>query len=223
VARVDWPRWAPVYQSLLADFAFDPREDERARDELDALLADRLPASLDALRAALEGREAWVVGAAATPADLQAIPPGAPVLVADGAAQVALPLVRPLAVVTDLDGDVGVQVAANAAGVPLVVHAHGDNRPALREHVPRMTGPVLGTTQAEPRGRARNFGGFTDGDRACCLAVHLGAERLALVGFDFGRPAAKPGRDPETKRRKLAWAKRIVEGLGVPVRRVAPR
>lgn len=220
---MDWAEWAPRYRDILADFGFSPQEDERARDELDALLADRLPADLDALRAALAGREAWVVGAAATPADLSAVPEGAPLLVADAAARVALPLLRPLAVVTDLDGDVPIQVAANAAGVPLVVHAHGDNRPALREHVPRLRGPVLGTTQAEPRGRVRCFGGFTDGDRACCLAVHLGATGLALVGFDYDHPARKEGRDPETKRRKLAWAKRIVEGLGVPVRDVPPR
>jgi uncharacterized Rossmann fold enzyme len=50
--------------------------------------------------------------------------------------------------------------------------------------------------------------------------VHLGATGLALVGFDYDRPAAKAGRDPETKRRKLAWARRIVDGLGVPARHV---
>lgn len=215
---MDWPSWAPLYDAILADFGFDRAADEAARDELDALLADRLAADVEALRAPLSGREAWVVGAAAGPGDLARVPPDAPVLVADAAARVALPLLRPLAVVTDLDGDVGVQAAANAAGVPLVVHAHGDNRPALRLHVPRLPGPVLGTTQAEPKGRVRCFGGFTDGDRACCLAVHLGASGLALVGFDYDAPVPKPGQDVARKRRKLAWARRIVDGLGVPVR-----
>jgi uncharacterized Rossmann fold enzyme len=41
---------------------------------------------------------------------------------------------------------------------------------------------------------------------------------LTLAGFDFGAPAAKPGRDASTKARKLAWAKRIIDGLRVPAR-----
>lgn len=215
---MDWTAWAPTYRALVEDFGFDPRADEAARDALDAMLRDRLPVDLDALRAALAGREAWIVGPAAAPPALRRVPAEAPVLVADSAAQVALPVVRPLAIVTDLDGHVGVQVAANAAGVPLFVHAHGDNLPALRAHVPRLAGPVAGTTQAEPRGLVRNWGGFTDGDRACCLAAALGASRLALVGFDYDAPAPKSGQDVARKRRKLAWARRIVEDLGVPVR-----
>ena len=215
---MDWARWEPTYRAIVEDLGLDPAADEAARDELDALLADRLAADLDALRDALRGEEAWVVGAATSPMALRRVPADAPVLVADAAAAMALPVLRPLAIVTDLDGNVGIQVAANAMGVPLVVHAHGDNRPALREHVPRLRGPVAGTTQAAPRGRVRDVGGFTDGDRACCLAAELGARRLALVGFDYESPAPKPGQDPERKRRKLAWAKRIVEGLGVPVR-----
>ncbi|MFA5860490.1 MAG: hypothetical protein WDA16_02220, partial [Candidatus Thermoplasmatota archaeon] len=78
-------------------------------------------------------------------------------------------------------------------------------------------GPVRGSTQAAPTGRVQNWGGFTDGDRACCLAVALGATRLTLAGFDFDEPAPKPGRDPAVKARKLAWARRIIDGLGVPV------
>lgn len=210
--------WRPLYERIAADFRFDPAEDARARDELDELLADKLPVDLDALRTALDGREAWVFGAAARPEDADLAPPDAPVLVADGAASAILPRLRPLAVVTDLDGDVPLQVAVNALGVPLFVHAHGDNRDALRRHAPHLRGPVCGTTQVEPAGRVRAFGGFTDGDRACCIALALGARSLALVGFDYETPRPKEGRDPATKRRKLQWARRIVEGLGVPVR-----
>jgi uncharacterized Rossmann fold enzyme len=103
-------------------------------------------------------------------------------------------------------------------GVPVFLHAHGDNRDAIRKHLPAFRGPLVGTTQARPRGRVHNFGGFTDGDRACCIAVALGATSLALVGFDFDAPLAKAGRDLDVKRRKLAWARRIIDELGVPVR-----
>ncbi len=207
---MDWARWEPTYEAILADFGFSRAADEAARDELDALLEDRLCVDLDAFRAELAGREAVILGGA--PAEN--VPEG-PLLVADPRAP---PPREPVAVVTDLDGDVALQVALSALGVPLVVHAHGDNRDALARHVPRLLGPVLGTTQAEPRGRMRDFGGFTDGDRAACLAVAMGAASLRLVGFDFETPAPKPGRDAAAKLRKLAWARRIVEGLGVPVR-----
>jgi uncharacterized Rossmann fold enzyme len=207
---VDWPAWAPTYEAILADFGFSRADDEAARDELDALLEDRLRVDLDGFRAEFAGREAVILGGG--PAG--ALPEG-PLLVADPRAP---PPREPVAIVTDLDGDVALQVALSAMGVPLVVHAHGDNREALARHVPRLLGPVLGTTQAEPRGGVRNFGGFTDGDRAACLAVALGAASLALVGFDYEAPAPKPGKDLAVKRRKLAWARRIVDGLGVPVR-----
>ena len=113
----------------------------------------------------------------------------------------------------------GIVFATHAArGVPLFVHAHGDNVPALRRVVPALRGPVQPTTQAQPREGLLNAGGFTDGDRACCLAVELGAASLALAGFDLDEPWPKPGRDPATKARKLAWARRIIDALGVPVR-----
>ena len=215
---VDWDAWRPTYEQILADFGYERAADERARDVLDALLADRLRADLDALAASTRGREAWIVGAAVSPADLARAPPDAPLFVADAAAHMVVPFRKPTAIVTDLDGNVPLQMAANAMGVPLLVHAHGDNVEALRAHVPQARGPIAGTTQAEPKGRVLGFGGFTDGDRAACIAVALGAASLALAGFDFDAPLPKEGRDPETKRRKLAWAKRIIESLDVPVR-----
>jgi len=198
--------WPPLYARILADFGYAREDDEAARDLLDALLADKLQAQLPALR------EAVILGGA-PPREI----PDGPLLVADPRVP---PPREPFAIVTDLDGDVALQVALNAVGVPLVVHAHGDNRDALARHVPALRGPVLGTTQAAPRGRVRSFGGFTDGDRACCLAVVLGARSLTLAGFDWDAPAPKAGREADIKKRKLAWARRIVEGLGVPVRMV---
>jgi uncharacterized Rossmann fold enzyme len=58
-----------------------------------------------------------------------------------------------------------------------------------------------------------NFGGFTDGDRAACIFAGLGANELDLLGFDMANPSEKEGRDPETKRRKLVWADRILQEL----------
>lgn len=215
---MEWPAWAPTYRAILADFGWDEARDAQARDLLDALLEDALRLDLADLRARVAGREAFVVGGAATREDVLRIPADAPVLVADAACPAVVPVRRPECIVTDLDGDAPLQVAASALGVPVLLHAHGDNQPALQRHARSFRGPVLGTTQTEPRGRVVNLGGFTDGDRACCLAEHLGASGLALVGFDWARPAAKPGADPDVKRRKLAWARRIIEDLELPVR-----
>jgi uncharacterized Rossmann fold enzyme len=94
-------------------------------------------------------------------------------------------------------------------GVPVAVHAHGDNDGAIRKVVPDCDGAfVLPTTQAEPHGPVRNFGGFTDGDRAAFLADHLGAARLVLVGWDFDDPTVG-----SAKARKLEWAERLLHWL----------
>ncbi|HVM46278.1 MAG TPA: 6-hydroxymethylpterin diphosphokinase MptE-like protein [Candidatus Thermoplasmatota archaeon] len=204
-----WAEWEPVYRDILADFGYDRKADEDAALLLASLARDLPRPDLAALRARVEGREVVVAGP--RPA---ALPDG--IVFATDAAAWALP--RAACVVTDLDGDVEAQAAANARGVPLFVHAHGDNVPALRRVVPALRGPVQPTTQAQPREGLLNAGGFTDGDRACCLAVELGAASLALAGFDLDEPWPKPGRDPATKARKLAWARRIIDALGVPVR-----
>ena len=207
---MEWAAWEPTYRSILADFGYDPKLDELARDELDAMLAERPVYDLAPLRA-LFARKDVVVAGPKPPSS----PPPHPRLIATDAASWAFD--GAIAIVTDLDGDVHAQREANARGVPLFVHAHGDDRETLRRVVPTLSGPVVGTTQAQPRGRVANFGGFTDGDRACALAVALGAASLTLVGFDFDEPWPKPGRDAATKRRKLAWARRIIDRLGVPV------
>lgn len=207
---MDWATWEPTYREILADLGYARADDEAARDELHLLLERTRRVDLDALRAQLAGRDVAVAGPLAS-----RLPPG-PVLATDAATWA---FERATAIVTDLDGDVAAQRAANARGVPLFVHAHGDNRPTLERVVPTLTGPVQGTTQAEPRPpRVEGFGGFTDGDRACCLAVALGARSLTLVGFDLDAPVRKAGREPAVKARKLAWARRIIGALGVPVR-----
>ena len=217
---MEWAVWRPTYELILDDFGFDRAADEHARDLLDDLLAYKLAADTTTLRETLRGREIYLVGAAATRDDVRRIPADAPTLVTDGAARIAVPERAATAIVTDLDGDIIVQAAANAIGIPLFVHAHGDNEHTLRTHVPHLIGPLIGTTQAAPHGRIHNYGGFTDGDRAACIAAAMGARALALVGYDFDTPVAKPGSDADTKRRKLQWARRIIHGLGLHVRHV---
>ena len=76
-------------------------------------------------------------------------------------------------------------------GVTFVAHAHGDNRNRWRESLDKWssleTPPNLILTHqvTESIDGMHNFGGFTDGDRAVCLAINLGVpiKKISLLGF----------------------------------------
>ena len=206
---VEFERWEPVYEAILAAFGYDRRADERARDRLAALAvpfeSDRLdvPAgstvavagagpSLDEPGSIERAAAADRVFAASTAAD---------VLEAHGVAVDML--------VTDLDKNPDTVRRLTERGTPVAVHAHGDNVDAIERVVPDcVPGLVLPTTQAAPREHVRNPGGFTDGDRAGFLADHLGADELVFVGWDLDDPTVD-----DEKAAKLVWAERLLYWL----------
>jgi len=116
-------------------------------------------------------------------------------------------------IVTDLDGIVEDQISLNSDGTVTFIHAHGDNQTALDRYVGRFVGPVVGTCQCPPPTGMYNLGGFTDGDRAACICAELGAKEILLAGFDFDSPSSKVGKSKDVKRRKLRWAKAILDIL----------
>lgn len=213
---MEYSEWAPRYERIRKEFGFDFGREERAAD----LLASLLPpaAQVDPLgrvSSLLGGRETIVVGLApnAGPPPLWRHPPSdrPPALIAaDGATATCLAAgLVPTIVVTDLDGPVPSEVAANRRGSLVVIHGHGDNLAALSEWVPQFPGALAGSWAGPPRGPLLDVGGFTDGDRAAFLAEHTGATRVVLWGFDFDRvegPAELRGR----KLAKLAWARRLL-------------
>ena len=214
---VEYSAWVPRYDQIRAELGFPFEREVAAADLLESLL----PASargdpLARLRPLLEGRTAVVVGLAPRtgPPPLWRLPPSsrAPALLAaDGATATCLDAgLVPTIIVTDLDGPVPAEVAANRRGAVVVVHAHGDNQPALREWVSQFPGEVVGSWAGPPRPDLLNVGGFTDGDRAAYLADHLGAERVLLWGFDFERTAPTDPAAHELKLVKLTWASRAL-------------
>ncbi len=201
---MDFETWQPFYEQILKDFGFSREKDEAVAAELDKILGgNRVPDS--SLRKIIRGKEVTVAGNGPNLEEEIGEARGV-LLTADEATSVARGKgLVPAILVTDLDGDVADQVKANAEGTIAVIHGHGDNGPAVREWAPRFSGATVATTQSRPLGGLRNFGGFTDGDRAVFLADHFGAARIQLVGFDFERPNTKDV-DRRTKQRKLDWA-----------------
>ncbi|MEY7852250.1 6-hydroxymethylpterin diphosphokinase MptE-like protein [Natrarchaeobius sp. A-rgal3] len=203
---MEFEEWEPVYEAIVDDFGYDRAADERARDVL-ASMTDQF--DLEILSAARDATVA-VVGAAPsleTDAELERAREAAVVFAASTAADVLDRRgIEVDCMVTDLDKNPESVRRFTERGIPVAVHAHGDNVPAVRGIVPDCDDEyVLPTTQAKPRGPVRNVGGFTDGDRAAFLADHLGADRLVFAGWEFDDPDVGP-----IKARKLEWAGRLL-------------
>jgi len=217
---VEFSEWRIYYEEILKDFGFSREKDEEAARLLAHLLKDREPPT-DALDALLRGRSVTVAGNAPDLADHLGEGEGV-WIAADEASSVLKDHGRfPAVIVTDLDGIIPEQIALNRQGAIVVIHAHGDNIPALRRWVPDFSGPVLGTAQCKPPDGLFNFGGFTDGDRAVFLAHHFEALEIHLRGFDFENVNPKE-EDPARKARKLDWAYLLIMGLDDPRIRFEP-
>ena len=206
--------WAPLYARICDDFGFDPARDREAAELLAQLLGTKSDRSLKEVRRNFPSRVIVCGGAPSLEDELSSTEIDGPVVAADSATTIMVESgIHPHLIVTDLDGIVEDQLEANASGTPVFVHAHGDNISALRRHVGRFPGLVVGTCQCPPPLHVFNFGGFTDGDRAACICAELGAREISLVGFDFENPSEKCGKSRDIKRRKLAWARRIINEL----------
>jgi uncharacterized Rossmann fold enzyme len=209
---MDFEAWEPFYVQIRKDFGFSQAEDEAVARELDTRLGGRRATDAE-LRALLSGKDVTIAGNGPNlAAELDAV--RGVLVTADEATSVSLGKgLRPAILVTDLDGTIPDQVKANDAGAIAVVHGHGDNGPAVRKWAPLFSGRTVATTQSRPSGSLRNFGGFTDGDRAAFMADHYGAARIHLIGFDFEHPSPKDP-DPQVKQRKLDWAYILLSALG---------
>jgi uncharacterized Rossmann fold enzyme len=201
---MNFAEWEPVYERILADFGFDRAADERVRDRL----AD-LTNPFDFDRLDVRGETVVIAGAGPSlEADFDGITGTDRVMFA---ASTAADRLREIGLtvdcmVTDLDKNPETVRKLTAEGIPVAVHAHGDNESLVRDVVPTLdVEHVLGTTQAAPVDGVENFGGFTDGDRAAFLADHCGAARLHFVGWDFDDESVDA-----TKRGKLVWAERLL-------------
>ena len=201
--------WEPYYVRILDFFGFDRADDEEAA----RLLSTILPRDdIALLTEKISGSEVIVAGnAPSLPADIKKTDfSGKVVIAADAAARVMKKGgVIPDIVFTDLDGLDDDVLEMNEAGTILAVHAHGDNMPLVKSWVPKMKGPVVGTTQSTPLANVYNFGGFSDGDRGVFAAHELGAASVSLIGFDLDDTSVDP-----VKHGKLMIARKLLHLIG---------
>lgn len=201
--------WEPIYRKILEEFKYDRASDESSARMLKAIMMN---SDLISDEEVLMQRKATVFGCSD---DLEkdvstVLPQGT--LIASGSSLSRLKEmdIVPDIVVTDLDGEIIPQIEASKAGVVTFIHAHGDNSELIQRYASKFLGPVILTTQSRPDDILSNYGGFTDGDRAVCIARHFGAKDILLSGFDFNKPSNKDGSDPKIKTMKLLWAKMII-------------
>jgi uncharacterized Rossmann fold enzyme len=217
---MDYALWAPSYGKIAHEFGFPFDREVRAADRLEQLL----PAAarwdpLARIRSRLAGRDVVVVASAPRggPPPIWRLPSTAPapvVIAADPATAACLDAgIVPALVVTDLDGPIPTEIGANRRGSLVVVHAHGDNLPALEEWVPQFPGELAGSWAGPPRPALFDVGGFTDGDRAVFLAEHSGARGILLWAFDFETVEDPDPAVRSRKRAKLAWSRRLIGEL----------
>ncbi len=151
----------------------------------------------------IRGKSVAVVGAGPSLSSLSRVTEDV-VVAADGASRFLEEHLKvPDVVVTDLDG-----IMKPNGGSIYVVHAHGDNMDKL-ERVSEFK-KVIGTCQVANTGRAKLYGGFTDGDRAVLLSLIAGASFVKLYSMDlesdligmYSKPYFKENA-PMTSRKKI--------------------
>jgi len=157
-----------------------------------------------------------VVGAAASPNTKTTYP----TIVADGAVGAVADLSSVALIVTDGDGTPYLEQALNI-GIPICLHAHGDNVESWKRVLSLIDSnqEVILTHQTPYSIEGMyNPGGFTDGDRAVCVALALGASEVELIGYSTKTVGQWSGTtDEKRKLIKLGWMKKILNILSLRV------
>ena len=178
--------------------------------------------TLEALMQRLDEAENVVlIGAAIEEQDLaKQWPENSVFIAADGAVGACFDRVDVLCVITDLDGGEHLDEAV-LRQIPLIVHAHGDNRAHWQAYTTAWAKqggvPLVLTHQTDEHyPDMHNIGGFTDGDRAACFLAAAGVsfDRVHFVGYAVGHVGPWSGAtDPVRKLDKLQWMERILDLL----------
>lgn len=192
-------QWYDVfYDKISRALGYSKSADEKARDELSACLVSRNVRSADKLFGELQkqvhGKKIIMFGAGPSlREDIMKLYPVARkkkniVVAADGATDGLLDaMIIPRITVSDLDSCSFQALKDQSEERSLFVHGHGDNTETIQATVPKLGRNIIGTTQVASLDNVWNFGGLTDGDRACYIASAFDPETIVIAGMDFGK------------------------------------
>ena len=192
--------WLEFYRQILKDFNFSKEEDEFSAVLMHKLGKDKL-LGLEVLVKKIRGKDVIIIGPILEDKDLKKLKEFEGLKITAGKALLSYGK-TPDIHVTDMEEPDELLVEVQEKGCLLVLHAHGDNIERVKSVIPKVKN-FIGTTQSIPFDRIYNFGGFTDGDRAVCMAKEMGARKIELIGFDFGKASG-------IKKKKLEWARKIL-------------
>ena len=207
--------WKTKFNEIRKEFGYTETEDLVSAKKLNLLLKRKN--SKKEFEDIIKGKTIFVIGAGPSLSkSLKHIKKSKNItkIVADGAVRALLEKnIRPDILVTDLDGDIESIKKIGKTKIPIIVHAHGDN--SNRLEIVKKLSNVTGTTQTREFGKLKNYGGFTDGDRCVFLAEYFNANKIVLIGMDFGRKIGKYSKhrviNRKTKLKKLKSGKMIIE------------
>ena len=207
--------WKSRFIKIRKELEYSEKDDYTSARKLNSLLKKKF--SENQLQEIIEGKTVFIIGAG--PSLSKSVTyikkcKNVTKIVADGAVRALLEKkIKPDILVTDLDGDLDSIKKIGQTEIPIIVHAHGDNYDKL-EIVKKLSN-VVGSTQTKTFGKMENFGGFTDGDRCIFLAEYFNANKIVLIGMDFGQEIGKYSKhkivNRKMKLKKLKVGKRITE------------
>jgi 2-amino-4-hydroxy-6-hydroxymethyldihydropteridine diphosphokinase len=198
------------YDEIIASLGYSYEDDTNSRDQLSALLRSNSQAreSLGRFRSKVFHGTAFAIASGPSlTRDLYEIAwilrkKTVAVIAADGAGDALAKLgILPHAIVSDLDSCSDSMLISQSKERLLFVHAHGDNITRIRELTPLFGTHVVGTTQVDPSPRVTNYGGFTDGDRACYIATAFHPNEIVLAGMDLSENYSSQHREGKQNRK----------------------
>jgi 2-amino-4-hydroxy-6-hydroxymethyldihydropteridine diphosphokinase len=216
-----------MYPKISVSLGYEQSGDERTRDLLSELLSRRKkhvsPAALSSL---IKGKTAIMFGAGPSLAsDIKGIASfiekrNPLVVAADGAADALYDSgITPSIIVSDLDSCSEKNLVRNSNEGYVFVHAHGDNYWLVETIVPRLEDKISGTTQVASTSSVVNYGGLTDGDRACFILSSSDPKIIIIAGMDLGEKEGEFSKSRQSsatnpqRANKLAWGKASIEFL----------
>jgi len=209
--------WHQKYLEILKEFNYDRSREIKSAKILNSFLKNKF--QMNVLERKIKNKIVFVIGAGPSLSHslihLKKFK-GFTTIVADGATQAMLENnMVPDIIVTDLDGNIEFLRKSSELKSIMIVHSHGDNIKKLPYAISFRY--CIGTTEDQPFGKIKNFGGFTDGDRCVFLANHFGASEIILIGMDFGTQVGKYSKygayNRFVKIKKMKKAKSLLEWL----------